>query len=156
MDAIRAEVSNLGAELVDITFRRFGGRHVLTITADKEGGITLDDCARINERLGAFFDEKTQEGSGDPLLSGPYNLEVVSPGLDRPLKTEKDFARALGAHVLVTFKKEDGSIATWKGRVSGSDAGGIELELKDGAKKKLPLESILHAHREINVNGKGR
>ncbi len=154
LDAIRAQIASVGAELVEITFRRFGGRPVLTVTADKEGGITLDECARINERLGLFFDEKAQEG--DAFLSGPYNLEVVSPGLDRPLKTEKDFHRAIGDHVLMTFKKEDGSIATWKGRVEGADASGVRLALKDGAVKNVALDRILHAHREINVNGKKR
>ena len=154
-DAIRAQVQNAGAELVEITFRRLGSRHVLTVTADKEGGITLDDCARVSECLGAFLDEMTLEGSADPLLQGAYNLEVVSPGLDRPLKTEKDFLRAVGDSIRTTFKKEAENIATWTGKLIDVKPEGIELELKDGAKKLIPLEQILHAQRQIKIGGKG-
>ena len=153
-DLIRAQVESVGAELVDIAFRRLGGRHVLTVVADKAGGITLDECALINQRLGVFLDEKTQEGSEDPLLQGPYDLEVMSPGLDRPLESEKDFSRAIGDLVLMTFQREAESIATWRGKIVGVSSGGIELQLRDGAVKVVALNHILHAHREIRVNGK--
>ena len=153
-DLFRAEVESAGAELIDVTFHRFGGRHILTVTADKAGGITLDDCALISQRLSVFLDEKTSEGSANSLIQGPYHLEVVSPGLDRPLKTEKDFSRAIGDFVLVTFKRQGESIATWRGRVLGVVAAGVEFQLRDGAVKIVPLDDILHAHREIKVNGK--
>ena len=81
-------------------------------------------------------------------------MEVASPGLDRPLETEKDFLRVVGEPVLVTFKKEDGLIATWKGRVSGASADGFVIQLKDGAMKTVPFDHILHARRQIKINGK--
>ena len=153
-ESIRAEVEKLGAELVEITFRRMGARHVLTVTADKEGGITLDDCASINRRLGDFLDQAA-EGLAEPLLQGSYDLEVVSPGLDRPLKTEKDFSRAIGEIVRMTFKKEADGIATWTGKVLGANSAGIELQLKDGAKKLIALNQIINAHREIGASAFG-
>ena len=154
LDAIRMEIKQGGAELIEITFRRIGGRHVLTVMADKAGGITLDDCAGINQRLGAFLDKMTQEGSTDPLLQGAYYLEVVSPGLDRPLKVPKDFLRAIGDTVRMTFKKETENVATWTGKILNAGAAGVELELKDGAKKLIAWNQVLHAYREIVVKEK--
>ena len=154
LDVIRAEVEQGGTELLEITFRRIGGRHVLTVMADKAGGITLDDCAGINQRLGVFLDKVTQEGSADPLLQGAYYLEVVSPGLDRPLKTLKDFSRAVGDTVRITFKKEAKNVATWTGKILSAAAEGVELQLKDGAKKLIAWSQVLHAYREITVKEK--
>ena len=153
-DLIRAEVEKAGAELFQITFRRIGGRHVLTVTADKKGGITLDDCTQINRGLGDFLDKITQEGSGDPLLQSAYDLEVVSPGLDRPLKTGRDFQGVLGETVRMTFKRQEGSIATWTGKVLAAGAEGVEIQLKDGAKKLMAFDQIVSAQREIRTKGK--
>ena len=154
-DSMRAELENLGSELIEITFRRIGSRHVLTVTADKQGGITLDDCARINRSLSDFLDKATQEGSTDSLLQGSYDLEVVSPGLDRPLRTEKDFLRATGDTIRMAFKKENGSIATWTGKMLAAGGAGVELQLKDGARKLISFDRIVHAQREIQIKGKG-
>lgn len=152
LDAIRAEVEKTGAELVDVAFRRIGGRHVLTITADKQGGISLDECAAINQRLGAFFDERERE-SGEA-LQGSYDLEVVSPGLDRPLKTERDFRRAVGDTVMISIRRDGESNATWRVRVRAATPQGVELEMKDGAVKTVAYDHVLHAHREIDMNPK--
>ena len=137
-----------------MTFRRMGARHVLTVTADKEGGITLDDLAGVSRALSDFLDGIAVEGSGDPLLQSPYDLEVVSPGLDRPLKTERDFARAVGDIVRMTFKKEGQSIATWTGKVVSAGSHGVEMLLKDGAVKVIALDQIISGQREIVVSGK--
>lgn len=152
MDAIRAEIEKSGAELVDIAFRRIGNRHVLTITADKQGGITLDECAGINQRLSRYFDEKEREGG--ETLQGAYDLEVVSPGLDRALKTERDFLRAVGDTVMITIRRDGESNATWRAKVKGSGPDGVQLELKDGAVKTVAFDHVLHAHREIGMNSK--
>ena len=153
-ELIRAEVQKAGAELFELTFRRIGGRHVLTVTADKEGGITLDDCTLINRALGDLLDKITQEGSGDPLLQSAYDLEVVSPGLDRQLKTERDFLRALGDTVRMTFKKEADLLATWTGKILAAGPEGVEMQLKDGARKLIALGQIVSAQREIKIRGK--
>ncbi len=153
-ELIRAEVEKTGVELFEITYHRNGGRSVLTLTVDKQGGVTLDDCALVNQAVGDFLDKITQEGSQDPLLQGAYNLEVVSPGLDRLLKVEKDFLRATGDRVKLTFKKEADHVATWTGKVLAATAEGVQLELKDGAKKLIAYDQILSAQREIQIKGK--
>ncbi len=87
-------MTDLGFELVDIETASEHGRWILRILADKEGGITLDDCALLNRQVGAVLDIKG-------IISGKYVLEVSSPGLNRPLKKEKDFLNALDKNVKI-------------------------------------------------------
>ena len=65
-------------ELVFIEFRREPHGRVLRLYIDKQGGVTLDDCARISQQLGDMFDATLED-------IGPYHLEVSSPGVNRPL-----------------------------------------------------------------------
>src|SRR5688572_25516812 len=73
-------------ELVDIEYKKEGANWYLRLYIDKPGGITLDDCQKISNQLGDRLDEE------DP-IKGNYFLQVSSPGLDRPLKKERDFVR---------------------------------------------------------------
>ncbi len=91
----RAELTNIisdylrnkGLDLIDFIYRYEGRDLVLRILTDKpEGGITLGECASLNNELGRILDEKD-------ILQVRYILEVSSPGLDRPLKTKNDFLR---------------------------------------------------------------
>jgi hypothetical protein len=73
-------------ELVDIEYRREPVGWVLRLTIDKGGGVTLDDCTRVSQEIGRSLDV-------EDVIPNPYHLEVSSPGLDRPLKNERDFIR---------------------------------------------------------------
>jgi ribosome maturation factor RimP len=84
----------MGYELVDVEYVSSFGRWVLRLFVDKEGGVTIGDCARISEELGDLIDVKE-------FIRHEYNLEVSSPGLDRPLRKEKDLVRALGRRIKV-------------------------------------------------------
>ena len=77
-------LEDLRLELVDIEYRREGKSWVLRIFIDKEGGIAVEDCTRVSHQVGDLIDI-------DDLIPNAYSLEVSSPGLDRPLKTEQDF-----------------------------------------------------------------
>ena len=81
-------------ELVNIEYLSEQGRWILRIYVDKSGGITLDDCARVSREIGDLIEVK------DIFLQG-YTLEVSSPGLNRPLKKEKDFERAVGKNIKI-------------------------------------------------------
>ncbi|MBW1827875.1 MAG: ribosome maturation factor RimP [Deltaproteobacteria bacterium] len=87
-------LDEMGFELVDIECLSQYGRWVLRIYADKEGGITLDECARVSREVGNLLDVKD-------IIPNEYVLEVSSPGLNRPLKKEKDFERAIGKNVKI-------------------------------------------------------
>ncbi len=76
-------------ELVEFTHRYEGRDLVLRLLVDKpEGGITMDECASLNRKLGQLLDEKD-------IIPVRYILELSSPGLDRPLKAREDFMRCL-------------------------------------------------------------
>ena len=79
-------------ELVDVEYVREVGVWYLRCYIDKEGGITVDDCEVISRLLGEWLDK-------EDFIEDSYILEVSSPGLGRPLKKEKDFARSIGEEV---------------------------------------------------------
>ena len=76
-------------ELVEVEYKKEGGEWYLRIYIDKEGGITIDDCQIVSEELSEILDEV------DPIDSA-YIFEVSSPGIERPLKTERDYQKAMG------------------------------------------------------------
>ena len=150
-EEIRKEIERSGAELVDMGFRKTKVRSVVTIIADRPGGITLDECAAINHALSSLF---------DGLIEGSYFLEVNSPGLDRPIKSEKDFVRAVGEMVRVIFKTETGATAVQVGRIlsppfaSQTKHGDKSVKIrlaKDGSTLDLSMDSIVRAVREIKI-----
>ncbi|MDP3790352.1 MAG: ribosome maturation factor RimP [Candidatus Omnitrophota bacterium] len=98
IDKIKVIISNIlqrnGIELIDITYRRESGGNVLRISADTENGITIGECAKMNEVISEALDESN-------IIEDKYILEVSSPGLDRPLKTKNDFLRAKGKKIRV-------------------------------------------------------
>lgn len=85
-------------ELVDVEYVKEGGEFFLRIYIDKEGGISLNECEEVSREINPILDEK------DPIKDN-YFLEVSSPGLDRPLKKDKDFVRYQGRDVEIKLYK---------------------------------------------------
>jgi ribosome maturation factor RimP len=83
-------------ELVDLEYRRQGRRWMLRLFIDKDGGVTLDDCASISRELGDLLDVKD-------VIPQAYVLEVSSPGLNRRLRKKEDFSRFAGQKVKLQF-----------------------------------------------------
>lgn len=88
-------------ELVDVEYVKEGQEYYLRAFIDKPGGITIDDCVAVSREMNDLLDELD-------FISGAYTFEVSSPGLGRPLKKEKDFARSVGEKVEIkTYKPRD-------------------------------------------------
>ena len=85
-------------ELWDVEYVKEGSNYYLRVYADKEGGITIDDCVTISRALEAKLDE-------EDFIEEAYILEVSSPGMGRPLRRERDFEKSLGAEVEVKLYK---------------------------------------------------
>ena len=95
-------LDSLGLALYDIDYEKEGGAYFLRVYIEKEGGVTIDDCVDVSRAFNEILDR-------EDYISDPYTFEVSSPGLDRPLKKEKDFARNLGNTVEIrTYRKIDG------------------------------------------------
>lgn len=100
-ELIEPLLSERGFELVDVEYVKEGSEYYLRVYMDKEGGITIDDCVEVSRAFNEILDR-------EDYISDAYIFEVSSPGLDRPLKKEKDFARSIGKRVLVkTYQKID-------------------------------------------------
>ncbi|MCJ7785994.1 MAG: ribosome maturation factor RimP [Desulfobacterales bacterium] len=146
VDRVRAMIHpivlNEGMEVVDIEYRRESGGWVLRLILDKEGAITLDDCTRVSQEVGRSLDV-------EEVIQTPYALEVSSPGLTRPLKTEKDFMKY--RHRLVKVKTVDPiqNRRQFKGKLLGVSENGVEIEVEGGV-FQIPLSNVAKANLEID------
>jgi len=122
-------------EVVDVEFLFERGRWLLRLYIDKEGGVTLDDCALVSRELGDLIEAKS-------IINYPYVLEVSSPGLNRPLKKEKDFTRSVGKMVVLTMFRPINNRKSFTGRVTGVREGVVSLLLDDNTLADLPLKDI--------------
>lgn len=112
-------------ELVDVEYVKEAGSWYLRAYIDKEGGIAVDDCEVISRLLSAWLD-KTD------FIEDSYIMEVSSPGLGRPLKKEKDFARSLGDEVEVRLYKARNKQKEFTGVLKSYDKETVTIELEDG------------------------
>lgn len=122
---IKPIVDNLGYELVEVKYGKEVEGMCLTVTIDKPSGVTLDDCEKVHNAIDMPLDEL------DPTAGKPYNLSVSSLGLDRPIKTDRDFERSKGKVVDVKcFAPVDGS-KIHSGVLDGHDADNVFI-IKNG------------------------
>ena len=136
-------------ELVDLTYRwesglhSGAGRNVLRLLIDKQGGVNLDDCARINKTLSNIID------SAD-LISGSFVLEVSSPGIDRPLSTKWDFQKHAGKDVKFIVKNDLGTTDTIIGNVKNVSDDRLTIGIK-GGEREILFVNIIKAKLEIKI-----
>lgn len=133
-----------GFEVQEVKLLGRGRRMLLRVTLDKEGGVTLDDCATFSRDFEALLDVE------DP-ISGPYTLEVSSPGLDRPIRDLDDFRKQVGKLIrVVTVQKiEDQSF--FAGRLAGVEGDSISLLLDKGKQLDIRFDNISKARLEIEI-----
>jgi len=122
-------------ELVDVEYVREAGIWYLRAYIDKEGGITVDDCEVVSRELGDWLDQKD-------FIEDSYILEVSSPGLGRPLKKEKDFARSLGKDVEVRLYRPINKQKEFTGALKAYDADTVTLSMEDGNDLALAKSDI--------------
>jgi ribosome maturation factor RimP len=130
-----------GLELVEVEYRREARGWVLRLYVDKEGGITLDDCAQISREIGRNLDV-------EDFIATPYVLEVSSPGLTRSLKTEKDFMKYRDRLLKVRTNQPVENRRQFTGRLRGVREEGIQIEV-DGKVFLVPLSFIAKANLDI-------
>jgi len=134
-------ISDEGMELVDVEYRRESKGWVLRLYLDKDGGVTLEDCSRISQEVGRSLDV-------EDLIQIPYTLEVSSPGLTRPLKTEKDFMKYRNSLIKVKTLDPIQNRRQFTGRLLGVSANQIEMEAGGGI-FQIPLSNVVKANLEV-------
>jgi ribosome maturation factor RimP len=137
-------VTREGLELVHVELA--GGRSpILRVYIDKPGGVTVDDCAAISERLSVHLDV-------EDFIPSQYVLEVASPGLDRGLYKAADYERFAGLPAHVKLSEPLNGQRNFHGTLIGLDKEGeltALLEDETGQQHRLPLAKILKANVEI-------
>ena len=131
---IKPAVEALGYELVGVEYRRGRKRALLRVYIDKADGITLDDCARASHQVSGVLDVE------DPIVER-YDLEVSSPGLDRPLFEPEHFERFAGQRVRVRMSPPVDGRRKFTGMLLGFEDGQVRVD-EDGIERRVPLESV--------------
>lgn len=139
-----------GYELVEVEWLRLAGRWTLRLYVDKPGGVGIDDCQEVSRTVEPILDV-------EDFIEPAYDLEVSSPGLDRPLRKPADFGRYAGQRAQV---KAYGPVAGtapgspgrkhWSGVLRGFSNGAVEIEV-DGVLHRVPHDQIAKAHLEFDV-----
>ena len=119
-----------GFELVDVEYVKEGDTWYLRAYIDKEGGISLDDCELISRKVSDWLDK-------EDFIQDSYILEVSSPGLGRPLKKDKDFARSIGKDVEVRLYKALNKSKEYTGILKAYDKESVLLQMEDGSDLSL-------------------
>jgi ribosome maturation factor RimP len=133
-------IQSEGMELVDLEYQRESRGRVLRLFIDREGGVTLGDCASMSHEV-----DKNLEVEDIP--PGPYTLEVSSPGLNRLLKKEGDFHRFRNRQIKVKTAIPIGDRRTVRGKLLGCHDGMVEIEGEMGV-IQIPFAHVVKANLE--------
>ena len=135
---IATRLAEMGFELVDLQcVGSPGGKRVL-IRADREGGITVGDCQSISRELGPLLEDEQWS-------LGSFNLEVSSPGLDRPLKKLQDVQRFVGKKAAIKTKTAQDGRRHYKGYLSRVQGNAIVMQI-DEREFEIDWDDVLKAH----------
>ena len=149
---LEPEVNSLGYELLDIEWITGRGA-ILRLFIDGEAGIGLGDCETVSRAVEALLDVRD-------VIPGSYQLEVSSPGPERPLRTRAHFEAVLGERIRLQLLEEDGAVRKFKGRLIEVQDDALQVENDEGRRTVL-MDDILAARLvpagdEKAVSGKKR
>ena len=137
-EMLQGSVEDLGCELWGIECQRAGRFMTVRLFIDKEGGVTVDDCADVSRQVSAILDVE------DP-IADKYNLEVSSPGLDRPLFTLPQFERYIGQDIAVHLRIPLMERRKWQGKLERIENDMVTL-IVDGQEQVLVFGNIQKAN----------
>lgn len=144
-------VAELNLELVDVEFVKEGRNYFLRVYVDTpQGGIDIDQCAQVSERLSIILDEK------DPIEQN-YYLEVSSPGAERPLKKEEDFVKSIGKYIYVKTYEPVKDMKEFHGYLTAYTEQGLEMEVRIKTRKinvQIDKEKVAQARLAIDFSDK--
>lgn len=128
-----------GVEIVAVELLTGHGQWVLRISIDKEGGVTVGDCAAVSRQVSRLLEVK------DPIPSS-YVLEVSSPGLDRPLTCEEDYRKFKGEEARLRLRSPIDGQRNFRGRIGEVEEGYVSLVDNDGNQAKIQIENVQKAN----------
>lgn len=146
LDSIKRLIASILEEdnlhLVDISLCPQANRLILRLLIDKTyGGITLDECARLNEKISDIIEREN-------VIKQSYILEVFSPGIDRPLINRDDFSRCLNRKVRIFFKESEGKTEEITGIITSVTDSAVNID-SEGKLVEMPFERISKAKQVV-------
>ncbi len=135
-------VEGLGLELWDVEYVREGGRRILRVYIDRDGGVSTEHCEAVSRALDPLLDE------ADPIEEA-YVLEVSSCGLERPLKRPQDFERFIGSPVVVKFYAAQKGQRETSGVLTAYDGETLTLD----GERVISMRDIALTHLKFEWNG---
>jgi ribosome maturation factor RimP len=133
-ELLRPGVEALGYQLWGLDYQSHGRHTMLRVYIDSENGIGVDDCAKVSHQISGVMDVE------DP-IAGEYNLEVSSPGMDRPLYTLEQFALYVGEDISVRLRTAFEGRRKFLGRLMGVEDGDVVLMVEEH-EYLLPFDQI--------------
>ena len=138
-----------GLDIFDVDLRREGGQQVLRVVVDRPGpaatpeeSVSIDDCARVAEELGALLDV-------EDVIPAAYTFEVSSPGLDRPPRHADDYRRFAGRWAKIVTTEPVNRQTAFSGRIQGVEGDDVLFESEGKKPVRLPLRLIARARLEV-------
>lgn len=136
-----------GLELVHVEYQREAHGRILRLYIDKPGGVKLDDCVFVSRQIGDLLDVSIEQDIS-------YNLEVSSPGLDRPLGKESDYERFKGKTVMIKTSQPIDGKKKYQGTLTGISGKVVSVLVND--KTVLIPYEVINRARLVNNNGENR
>jgi ribosome maturation factor RimP len=127
---LRPVAADSGYDLEEVRVEQAGRRSLVRVVVDRDGGVSLDECADLSRAFSSALDEAD-------VWQTPYTLEVSSPGVDRPLTEPKHWRRATGRLVKVSLPEG----GTLEGRITSADGDGVVLEVS-GTPRHVPWSGL--------------
>lgn len=142
-ELLEPSVERLGYDLVAVEWLGGAQGRILRVSIDAPGGISAEDCGLVSEILSPLLDES------DP-IEGRYNLEVSSPGIERPVQRRQDFERFVGFRIKLRLI-EGPPRRRYTGELVGLDGDEVVVRV-DGAEHSIPLETIERANLVLTLD----
>jgi len=136
-DLIESLCETEGLELVHLEYQREAGGRILRLFIDRPGGVTLDDCVHISRQSSDLLDVYLEN-------TGPYSLEISSPGPNRPLGKKFDFNRFKGSRVKIRTAQSIDGQKKFKGVLMGISEEIVKVSV-DGKTACIPYQEIIMA-----------
>jgi ribosome maturation factor RimP len=143
-ELIEPVINAVDLELADMELSMMKSKALLRVFIEKDGGITIDDCALVSREVEAVLDVE------DP-IPWSYVLEVSSPGLDRPLKKPEDFKRFSGSKVRVVTREPLENQTFFTGKIAEARGDAVVLLLPKNKEIIIPYNNISKARLEVEV-----
>ncbi len=132
----------MGLELFDIQFRREGHGWILRVFIDSVNGVELEHCSKVSRELSYYLDV-------EDLIDHAYNLEVSSPGLERPLRSIEDFCRYVGKNARVKLSAGREGQKIFEGVIEKVHVNEIDMRMKDRSLLKFSYEELNKARLTV-------